>query len=42
MICDKDVKDTVFEDFERLGISNNSKRFQMFSLKKDWVPLGEN
>ena len=42
MICISDIQDSVMKDFERLGISNNSKRFKMFSLKKNWVPFADN
>ena len=41
LICDTDIKNIVMADFERLGISNTTQRFQMFILKKDWIPVGD-
>lgn len=41
LINNKDIKNEVFEDFDRLGISNNPERFQLFTMKTDWKPVGE-
>lgn len=41
LINNKDIKDVVMQDFERVGITNNESRFQPFDLKADWVPVGD-
>lgn len=41
LINNKDIKNEVFEDFDRLGITNNPERFQLFTMRTDWIPVGE-
>ena len=41
LINNQDIKNEVLGDFERLGISNNPERFQSFTLKQDFVPVGD-
>lgn len=41
LINNSDIMDEVMEDFQRLGITNNLERFQAYTMKEDWVPVGD-